>query len=498
MNVRAHRNRIRVRSFVSLATAALVTWSGCSVGPDYRRPALVASGAAPDAFARADTTNAVGWKISEPGKGLPREGWWRFFDDAGLEWAERAATTNNQRIAGAMASLDQARAARRVVAADAWPQVNGTTSATRERTSASTSPTSATAGKSKTFDVFALGADASWELDLWGRVRREKENARANEEAARADLDALRLSVQAEVALDYFGLRSLESQRDVVARTLEGFSKALELTRNRRRAGVATELDEQQATTELRAAEAQLPALELQHAQLSDALAVLCGVPAPAFRLPARGPSMASDPVVPVSVPSEWLEGRPDIAAAERRMAAANASVGVARAAYYPRIVLAASGGFQSVDAATWLDWPSHVWAIGPSLQVPLFNAGKTRAQEASARAVFDANVASYRQAVLVAFQEVADQLAAMRLLDLQLAAEQEALVSARRASEIATTRYKAGVEQYLDVITAQESVLTHELTVIRLRGARHAATVSLAKAIGGGWHGAATSGNPR
>jgi NodT family efflux transporter outer membrane factor (OMF) lipoprotein len=414
--------------------------------------------------------------------------WWKVYGDPELNRLESLAATNNQQMAAALANFDQARAAVKVARADLFPQVAGSGSATRERTSANASPTSAASGKSTTFNIFNASGDASWELDLWGRVRREVEGAKASFSASADDIESVRLSVQAEVAIDYFMLRMLDAQSDLLTQTSAVYQRALELTQNRHRAGIASDLDVAQAETQLKSAQAQIPAVDLQRAQRRHALAVLCGETATTFALTPSTSLMTNLPAVPVSVPSEWLEHRPDIAAAERRMAAANANIGVAKAAFYPRVVLNASGGFESISASDWFAWPSHLWALGPSLQLPIFTGGRNRAQLAGARAAYHGTVAGYRQAVLAAFQDVEDQMAAQVLLAKQLEEERAAFAAAQRALDISNNRYKAGVEQYLDVIAAQTSALTHEQTVLQLTGQRLASSASLIKALGAGW----------
>jgi NodT family efflux transporter outer membrane factor (OMF) lipoprotein len=401
-----------------------------------------------------------------------------------LNRLEAGAATNNQEIALALANFDQARAAVNVARADFFPQVSGNVAATRTHLSANGS-----SGRSGTFNLFSATGDATWELDLWGRVRRQVESARAGLAASADDLQALKLAVQAEVATDYFMVRALDAQSELLSETSVAYQRALELTQNRHQAGVASDLDVSLAETQLKSATAQIPAVDLLRAQARHALAVLCGEAATTFALAPGVPLGTNVPAIPLSVPSAWLEHRPDVAAAERRMAAANATVGVAKAAFYPRLLLNGSGGFQSVSAADWFTWPAHLWAVGPSLQVPLFTGGRNRAQLASARASYDGTVASYRLTVLRAFQDVEDQLAAQDLLARQLDAERAALAAARRALELSRNRYKAGVEQYLDVIAAQTSALTHEQTVIQLSGQRLASSATLIKSLGAGWH---------
>jgi NodT family efflux transporter outer membrane factor (OMF) lipoprotein len=454
------------------------------VGPDYHRPPVLAHAPLPSAFGDPGVAGNDSWKTAEPAAHLPRGSWWDVYGDAELNRLESLAAAANQQVALATAHYNQARATLRVAQADQFPQLSGTSSATRDRTSTHASSVS----RGNTLTQMSVAGDATWELDLWGRVRREVEGARAGLQASADDLQSVKLTIEAEVARDYFLLKSLDAQAGLVAHTIDAYQRAVDLTRNRRKAGVATDLDVAQADTQLKSTRAQMPALDLQRAQLRHALAVLCGEPATTFAMTAGTDVATNLPVVPMSVPSEWLERRPDIAAAERSMASANASVGVAAAAFYPRVVLNASGGFQSINSADWFTWPSRLWAIGPSLQVPLFTGGRNRAQLASARAAYDAAVATYRQTVLAAFQDVEDQLAAHQLLSRQLEEEQAALAVARRALEISNNRYKAGVEQYLEVITSQTAALSHEKTVLQLAGQRLAATVGLIKALGAGW----------
>jgi NodT family efflux transporter outer membrane factor (OMF) lipoprotein len=461
---------------------------GCAIGPNYHRPSALGASATPASFGDAAVTNAADWKTATPAAHLPRGLWWELYADAELNRLETLAADKNQQIAVAMANFEQARAAVKDARADFFPQVSATPSATRQRTSANTSPDSAIAGKSTKFNLFKVSTDASWELDLWGRVRREVEGAHARFAASADDLESAKLSIQAEVAIDYFTLRSLDAQSELLRQTVTNYARALELTQNRRKSGVASELDVSQAETQLKTARAQIPAVDLQRAQTRHALAVLCGEAATTFALTPNSTGSINLPAIPVSVPSELLESRPDIAAAERRMAAANADVGVAHAAFYPRILLNGSSGFESISASTLFDWPSRLWAVGPTLQLPLFTGGRNRAQLASSRAAYQGTVATYRQFVLTAFQDVEDQLAAQVLLANQLDEENSALVSARRTLEISNNRYKAGVEAYLDVITAQTTALTHEQTVIQLSAQRLSASVALIKSLGGGW----------
>jgi NodT family efflux transporter outer membrane factor (OMF) lipoprotein len=463
---------------------------GCAVGPDYHRPAALPASPTPAAFGDATITNVGDWKTAEPSAHLPRGNWWELYNDPELNRLEGLAATNNQQIAVALANFDRAHAAVSVAKADFFPQISSSAAATHQRTSANASPTSAVTGKSTTFNMFSVLGDASWELDLWGRVRRQVEVARANYTASADDLESAKLSVQAEVAIDYFTLRVLDAQSDLLTQTSVAYQHTLEMTQYRHKAGIANDLDVAQAETQLKSAQAQIPAVDLQRAQLRHALAVLCGQVATTFALTSDTMASTNLPTIPVAMPSEWLERRPDISAAERRMAAANADIGVAKAAFYPKVMLNGTGGYESVSVSDLFTQPSQLWAFGPAVQLPIFTGGRNRAQLAAARATYDGTVATYRQTVLTAFQDVEDQLAAQNLLAKQLDEETAALAAAQRTLDISNNRYKAGVEQYLDVIVAQSVQLSHKQNVVQLNGQKLAASVALIKAMGAGWGG--------
>jgi outer membrane protein, multidrug efflux system len=461
-----------------------VLLAGCAVGPNYHRPSALGTNAMPTAFAETTTTNLGQWKRAEPSAHLPRGAWWTLFGDAELNRLETLATECNQEITAALAHFEQARALVNVTRAGYFPQVSTTPSYSRQRTSANS-----VSGKSTTFNTFSIPLDASWELDLWGRVRRGVEGARARLAATADDLESAKLAIQAEVAADYFTLGSLEAQVTLLQQTIKTYQRALQLTQDRRRGGIATEYDVSLALTQLKTTEAQLPTIDLQRANLRHALATLCGQPASSFVLsPSPGATNATLPAIPASVPSQLLESRPDIASAERSMAAANADIGVAVSAFYPTVTLSGLAGLQSIDAGTLFNWPSRVWAVGPSVQLPIFTGGRNRAQLASVRAAYDAAVANYRQTVLSAFQEVEDQLAAQRYVAEEYDAQLAALKSARRTLEISLTRYKGGVITYLEVAIAQSSVLAREQTMVQLIASQQTAAVFLIKALGAGW----------
>ena len=476
-----------VPAFTLPALAALLL-AGCAVGPDYRRPAPLGPNPLPVAFAGTTTSNLGDWKPAEPAAQLPRGAWWTLLNDGELNGLEDLAAAENQELAIAAARFEQARALVNVARAGLFPQVNAAAAYTRQRSSQNQPQNGQPAGASYTYNLFSLPLEAGWEADLWGRVRRQVESARAGLAASADDLAAARLAVEAEIATDYCTLRALDAEYALLERTVSAYRRSLELTRNRRRGGLASDLDVSQAEVQLRTTEAQLPAVDLQRVKLRHALATLCGQPATGFALAVRTNELPAVPAVPLMLPSELFERRPDVAAAERRLAAANAEVGVAQTAFYPRLQIGGLAGFQSISASTWFDWPSRVWAVGPSLQLPLFTGGRNRAQLAAARAAYDATVAAYRLTVLNAFQEVEDQLAAQQLLAAQTDGERAALLATRRSLELAENRYRAGLVTYLEVAVAQSSALNHERTVVQLEAERLAAAVALIKALGGGW----------
>ena len=470
-------------------TAGLGLIAGCSVGPDYHRPPAIASQPMPETFSKtASATNLPDWKFAEPSAYLSRGAWWKIFDRAELDRLESLAATNNQDLVAMAAQVEQARALVKVARADFFPQLSTQPSFTRQRTSVNAPQNGKPAGAAFTYNTFLAPLDLNWELDLWGRVRRESESAQARFVATADDLASARLSLQAEVASDYFMLRSLEAEHTLVAETITTYRRSLELTQNRRKGGIATDLDVAQAETQLRVTEAELPALDLQRETLLHALATLCGQPATGFQLATEDLTAHAIPNLPESLPSELLERRPDIAAAERRMSAANADVGVAKSAFYPQVFLNGGAGYESLNASSLFDWPSRVWALGPSVNLPLFTGGRNRAQLAVARAAYDGTVANYRETVLTAFQEVEDELSAQRLLAEQFGAQSAAVAAAQHTLDISNNRYQAGLDTYLDVATAQSVTLSNKRTFVQLAGQRLVAEVALIKALGGGW----------
>lgn len=460
--------------------AALGLLSGCAVGPNYKRP----EAAVPVAYA-----GATGWKVAQPQGQLSKGSWWEIFGDPELSALEVQATGANQALKAAVQRFAEARASSDATRSGFFPNLSLSAGYTRQSTSANAPAvtTGKAIGHSSTYNVLAAPVDLSYEVDLWGRVRRSVESARAQAEASADDLEAVKLAIQAEVAVDYFTLRSLDSERAVLRSSIEVFTKSFNLTVNRRAGGIATDLDVAQAQTLLKTTQAQLPAVTLQRTQFEHALALLAGQPASLFRIPERSLSIAP-PLVPPGLPSELLERRPDISAAERRMAAANANIGVAKAAFFPSIQLNALAGLESLDPATFFSGASQLWAVGPSLSAPLFEGGRLRAGVRFASASYEEMVANYRQTVLAAFSEVEDALSAQDLLANQYEAESGALLAARKELEVANNRYRDGLITYLEVATAESTALNVEFSAVQLRGQQLVAAVALVKSLGGGW----------
>jgi multidrug efflux system outer membrane protein len=462
--------------------AALALLGGCMVGPDYHRADL--SQPAPEQFAATGATNE--WKVATPQSEIPKGEWWKIFGDAQLDQLEADAAAANQELKAAAARFAQARELVNVARSGLFPHLEANPSYSRTRSSANSAKSGG--GPGVTVNDFYIPFDLSYEVDLWGRVRRDIEAGRADQQASLANLENVRLSIQAEVAADYFTARSLDSDIALLRTNIEVFRKSLELTRNRHSGGIATELDVSQAETVLKTTEAELPRATLQRIKLQHALAVLTGKVASSFTMSDR-PLEAGAPEIPAGVPSELLERRPDIAASERSMAAANARIGVAKAAFFPTVRLNGVAGLESVSAGSLFNASSRLWAVGPSIHVPIFEGGRLRADLRRAKAKYEETIANYRQSVLSAFGEVEDNLSAQGLLASELAAQEEALNASRRTLTVAENRYKAGLVTYLEVATAQNAALARERDVTRLRGERLVTSVALIKSLGGGWN---------
>jgi NodT family efflux transporter outer membrane factor (OMF) lipoprotein len=463
-----------LRRLATLAAAAAL--AGCTVGPDYVRPGVET----PAAF-----KELAGWKRAAPGDAIARGRWWVVFADPQLDALAERVAISNQNVRLAEANYRQARAIAAQARAAFYPVASGSASFRRSQFSSASSTRPAFArGVTESYE---LSLDASWELDLWGRIRRSVEAAEAEAVGAAGDLEAATLAAQSELAQNYLLLRITEAQQRLLADTVQAFATTLKLTRNRYAAGVAARVDVVQAEAQLKSTQADAIDLQLTRAQLEHAIALLVGEPPSTFRL-APAPLSARMPSIPVGVPSELLERRPDIAAAERRVAAANARIGVAEAAYYPTLTLSASGGYQAPSTGDLLSLPARFWSVGPALAQVLFDGGARRAVTEQARAAYDADVAAYRQTVLNAFAEVEDNLAALRILEEEADVQREAVAASRKSVELTTNQYQAGIVSFLNVVATQASALNNERALVTLEGRRLAASVALIRAIGGGW----------
>jgi len=480
------------KGHLPLACLACLTLAitACSIGPQYKRPEVQVPAAyreAPPASFKA----LSGWKEAQPNDGAARGKWWELFGDPQLNALQEQVDVSNQTLAVAEAQLRGARAAIGVVRAPLFPTVTSTVTATGTRQSlnraaAGQNPSSATRSD------YLLPLDTSYELDVWGRIRHNVEASTASAQASAADLETARLSIHAELAVDYFVLHGLDTQKQLLALTIAAFERALELTTNRYNQGVASQVEVLQARTQLETTRAQAIEVGVQRAQFEHAIAILLGKPPAEFTIPPE-PITVQPPVIPTGLPSELLERRPDIAAAERRVAAANAQIGIAQAAFYPTVTLRSSIGLESSSLTNLFSWPSALWSLGSSLVQSAFDGGRRRAVTEQAQAAYDATVATYRQTVLVAFQGVEDNLAVLRILEEEAQQQAKALQSAEAALLLALNRYKEGVTTYLEVITAQNAALAAARTAVDLSTRRMTASVLLIKALGGGW-GAALS----
>ncbi len=463
--------------FVSCATGlAVVVLAACTVGPDYVRP---------DSETPVAYKEDQGWAVARPADLVPRGQWWQIYRDPDLDALEEAASANNFTVAQADATYRAANALVDAARAAYFPVLSGGANVTRSGGGGSF-------GSSATTKQVSLGV--SWEIDLWGRVRRQVESQQASAEASAADLASVLLSVQASVASDYFQLRQLDTQRQLLIDTIAAYQRTLDVTRNRYAGGVSARVDVAQAETQLKTTQVQAIDLQNARAQLEHAIALLTGKPASSFSIPVRRwvafDENRAPPVPPTGLPSQLLERRPDIAGAERRVAAQNAQIGVAKAAYYPALSLNAQGGYSSI-AGDLFSAPNRFWSIGPALAQTLFDAGLRRAQTAQAVAIYDAQVAAYRETVLAGFAEVEDQLAALRILEQESAAQADALASARESLALTINQYKAGTISYTDVVTVQATALANERNAVSIFGSRLIASVTLVRAIGGAWQGA-------
>ena len=469
-----------MQTTVPAATAALLSiLGGCSFAPTYKTPS-----SAPPADAYAESGD---WHKAEPQDDQSRGAWWEQFGDPQLDALEVKVDNANQSVQAAFARLQEARATTRVARADLFPTLDVGSSATRQRVSPN-SPTYLPS-HDPTYNNFDLQADLSYEVDLWGRVRNTVNAAKAGQQASAADLAALGLAQHAELATDYYTLRSEDAVQVLLESTVDDYAKSLELTEHLYRGGAAAVADVDQARAQLEGARTLVADNALQRAQTEHAIAVLIGENPSRFHLAANPlPQDTAPPAIEVGLPSTLLERRPDVAAAERRVAAANAQIGVARAAYFPVFSLAAAAGFDSTSPSTWLSAPSRFWAAGPQGLLTVFDAGRHRAQSAQAHAQYAEQVANYRNTVLIAYQEVEDNLAALRRLDQESQSEAAAVTATAKALEQARYRYKAGLVTYLEVSTTETIALQAQLIRANILARDMQASVLLVKALGGGW----------
>ena len=463
------------RALLSAAFACLVL-SSCAVGPDYKRPTVEVPGAFKE---NSD------WKVAEPGDSLPRGKWWEVFGDRELNALMEQVDINNQNLKIAEARYRQAQALTQSSRSSFFPSIGASASDTRSRSGSGRIGGSGAGNGINT--SYNASASLVWELDIWGRIRRQIESSNSAEQASAADLAAARLSAQADLATNYFQLRVNDAQQQLLNDTVAAYAKSLELTKNRYAVGVAGRVDVAQAETQLKSAQASALDLGVQRAQLEHAIALLVGKAPGNFSLPVMNWS-GTLPRLPVALPSTLLERRPDIAAAERRAAAANAQIGVAQAAYYPSLSFSGNTGYASSSIEKWLTAPNRFWSLGPSLALTLLDFGKRGAAKDQATASYDQSVATYRQTVLAGFQDVEDNLAALRILEAEALIQDEAVRAARESVTLTINQYKAGTISYLNVVSVQTAQLSNERSAMSVLGRRLSASVGLIRALGGGW----------
>ena len=467
------------RLFPRMACGLLVLLAGCEVGPDYQRPAATTDKTPPAAF-----KELAGWKPATPAELTDRGAWWSVFADPDLDGLEKQVEVSNQTLRAAVAAYDQSVAVVDEARSALFPTLTTAPSITRGQSGSSTIG-GATVSRTRTVNTAELSA--SWEIDVWGRLRRAVQGNIATAQASAADIANAKLSAQAQLATDYFELRAADALKALLDETVAEYRRALDITENQYRAGAAARSDVITAQTQLQGAISQAINTGVQRALLEHAIAVLTGHP-PASLTIAPGPLASIVPVAPAGLPSELLERRPDIAAAERQMAAQNEQIGIAISAYYPQISLSALYGFSGNPLSSLFDTANRVWSLGGSASEILFDGGDRSATVRAARAAYDGAVANYRQTVLTAFQQVEDELSTLRILQDQYAAQTEAVSLAQRALDVTLNQYRAGTQPYTAVIAAQNTLLADRQTLVSLQQQRLVASVTLVQAIGGGW----------
>lgn len=456
--------------------------ASCTVGPKYTKPTVPAA----PAYSEQPPPNfkeVNGWTPANPSDSQIRGKWWELFGDPQLNALEEQVEPANQTLKAADASFRQARTLIAINRSALYPTIGVGPSITHNRISG----TNPTGDQGYQYGLFSLPIDVSWDADFWGRIRHTVATAREQYQASAADLENVKLELQTELAVDYFEAHSLDAEKELLDNTVTAYQKALQLTQNRYNGGVASKVEVAQAQTQLDQTQAQDIDLGTARADFEHAIAVLIGKTPEEFKLPVLV-LHAEPPAVPIGIPSQLLQRRPDIASYERQVAAANEQIGIARAAYFPDLVISATGGLQAGSIVNWFTWPSRFWSVGPQLLETVYDAGRRRAEVTSALAGYDIAVADYRQSALTAFQEVEDNLATLRILQDESAKQHEASLAAENSLQLSLNRYKGGLVTYLEVITAQSIALTNERTEVDILRRRMDATVELIKALGGGW----------
>ena len=467
----------RLPGGILLLAALALSLIGCSVGPKYQTPTTPMTPAYKE----------IGdWKTAQPNDQNLGGNWWEVFEDPQLNDLEQQVTVSNQTLKAALAQYQQARAVLRYNRADYYPSLTANPSAIRERYSVNRPPrTSLFNGI--TFNDFTIPFDFSYQVNAFGRVSRNVEFYREQAQVSAGDLAVVNLSMHSALAIDYFAARALDTEETLLLNTVTQYQQALQLNEDRYAGGLASEVEVEQARTILETTQAQAVDVGVARTQFEHAVAVLLGKPPAEFTLPPLSLTMPP-PAIPIGVPSELLERRPDVAVSERQVASANSQIGLAKLAYYPIINLIASGGFDSGTITTLLQGPSGIWAVGASAAFTVFDVGRRRALSDEARAGYDSAVASYRETVLTAFQQVEDNLAGLRILEQEAGVQDQAVQAAQRSLALSVSRYEGGVTSYLEVITAQNAALSDELTAVNILGRRMASAVQLIQALGGGW----------
>jgi NodT family efflux transporter outer membrane factor (OMF) lipoprotein len=481
---------LRFKAAIYPAIAAAVLLTGCRVGPKYHTPPATAQ-APPISYKESPTQfkDTDGWKVAQPQDAMLHGKWWEIYNDSELNSLEDQVNINNQNVKEYFQNFMVARALVREARSQLFPTATVGAGFTRSRSSANLKNSTGTGGTSAgaQSSLISLPLDVSWEPDLWGRIRNTIDAARFQAQISAADLENERLTEQADLAVFFFELRGQDALQELYRATIESDKKALELARARYETGVDDQISVVEAQNTLQSAESESINLGVARAQYEHAIAVLIGTNPSSFSIPVK-PLNAAPPAIPIGVPTQLLERRPDIASSERAMAVANAEIGIADAAFYPNLTLSASGGFNSSTLGKLFDWPSRFWSIGPSISETVLDVGLRTAGAQQYTATYNASVATYRETVLTAFQQVEDYLASVRILSQQILKEQEAVKSAQQFVDLETERYKTGIDPYVDVVTAQNTLLTNQRTLATLQIQSMTSSVQLVQALGGGW----------